>query len=95
VKRTVDIDDSMKYGIAQSMLGQNQTTKTITKTTRVASDGQQQISIRRDQNEKDMSELDEKYLQSRVRITRRYQGKTKSDCCCECAEIFFHRKYSH
>jgi hypothetical protein len=77
VRRTVDIDDSTKYGIAQSMLGQNQTTTTTTKTTkRVAheNDGQQQINIHR----KDMSELDEKYLQSRVRITRRYQGKTKS-----------------
>ncbi len=74
VRRTADIDDSAKYGIAQSMLGQNQTTTKTTKRVAPENDGQQEINIHR----KDMSELDEKYLQSRVRITRRYQGKTKS-----------------
>ena len=79
IMRTADVDDSAKYGIAQGMLGQNQTSTmtTTTKTTRRTAqdvDRQQQISVRRNRDEKDLSELDEKYLQSRIRITRRYLG---------------------
>ena len=83
IMRTTDVDNSAKYGIAQDMLGQNQTTTTAitTKTTRRTThdaDRQETISIRRNHDEKDLSELDEKYLQSRIRITRRYLGKCKS-----------------
>jgi hypothetical protein len=89
ITRTSDIDDSKKYRsvdrdqseILQHMLGQNQTTTTTTtKTTRRSNydnDGQQQINISRNRNEKDISELDEKYMQRKIRITRKYKGKRK------------------
>jgi hypothetical protein len=57
------------------MLGQTQTTTTTRTTKRLAHDTDEQIS--RNRNEKKISELDEKYMQSKIRITRKYKGKTK------------------
>jgi hypothetical protein len=67
IRRTADIDDSSRYGIAQNMLGRTQTTAT-TRTTKHDID----------EYKKEISELDEKYMQSKIRITRKYKGKRKS-----------------
>lgn len=74
ITRTSDIDDSAKYNIARSMLGESQTkTTTTTRTTkRTTHDTDRQII------QKDIPELDEKYMQSKIRITRKYKGKTGS-----------------
>jgi hypothetical protein len=67
IRRTAEIDTSSKYGIAQNMLGQTQTTAT-TRTTKHDID----------EYKKEISELDEKYMQSKIRITRKYKGKRKT-----------------
>jgi len=112
ITRTADIDNSKKYrsvdrdqpDILQHMLGQNQTTTTTTttKTTRRSThdnDGQQQINISRNRNENDISELDEEYMQRKIRITRKYKGKRKkrfSSFQMKVKIVFFlHRKYSY
>ncbi len=73
IRRTADIDDSSRYGIAQNMLGRTQTTAT-TRTTKHDIDEY----MSRNRNKKQISELDEKYMQSKIRITRKYKGKRKS-----------------
>ncbi|CAF1132856.1 unnamed protein product [Adineta steineri] len=74
--------DQNRFGIAQSMLNQNQTTtKTTTRTIRRGggggqeSDGrQQQINVKMEQIEQEVPELNEKYMQSKIHITRKYKG---------------------
>ena len=69
--------------ILKQMLGQNETRTTTTTTKRTTrrsgheNDGQQQqIKISRHRNETEIApELDEKYMQSKLRITRKYKGK--------------------
>jgi DNA repair exonuclease SbcCD ATPase subunit len=70
ITKTADIDDSAKYAIAQDMLGQTQTTTTTTTRTTKRTTQDSDKHIRRD-----LSELDEKYMQSKIRITRKYKGK--------------------
>jgi hypothetical protein len=81
ILRTNDVG-SDRYGIQKNMLDQNQIkTTTTTRTTRrfaQESDGQQQININRTRSQHDTSELDEKYMQSKIHITRKYKGKRKS-----------------
>jgi hypothetical protein len=58
--------------IQQSLIDQNRTTTTTTRTTRRfghGSTGQQQTAIT-----SDIPEVDEKLLQSKIHITRKYKG---------------------
>ena len=70
-----------RYGIQQNMFDQNRTTTTTTRTTRrfgqEGEDGQHQ---RRDQVvTPNIPEIDEKFLQSKIHITRKYKGKNTMD----------------
>jgi hypothetical protein len=58
------------------MFDQNQTTTTTRTTRRFAqeTDGQQQININRTRSEKETSDLNEQYMQSKIHITRKYKG---------------------
>jgi hypothetical protein len=75
-----DID---RYGVQQSLLDQNKTTTTTTRTTRRfghGNTGQQQqtgISTARKEQEtiSNIPEVDEKFLQSKIHISRKYKGK--------------------
>lgn len=80
------IDGGDRFAVEQSMIGQNRTTTTTTtKTTRRA--GQDldvgQASPRKFQSNRTRAEsgtpgipeMDEKYLQSKIHITRKYKGK--------------------
>ena len=78
--------DNERYGIQQNMFDQNRTTTTTTRTTRRfgqdGEGGQQQQQQRsgsttqRDYTKTpDIPEIDEKLLQSKIHITRKYKGK--------------------
>lgn len=54
------------------MLGESQTTTTTRTTKRTTHDTDRQMI------KKDVPELDEKYMQSKIRITRKYKGNTFS-----------------
>ncbi|CAF3857712.1 unnamed protein product [Rotaria sp. Silwood1] len=73
--------DTDRYGVQQSLLDQNRTTTTTTRTTRRfghGSTGQQATGININRREQEVTstipEVDEKFLQSRVHITRKYKG---------------------
>ncbi|CAF3336896.1 unnamed protein product [Rotaria sp. Silwood2] len=73
--------DADRYGVQQSLLDQNRTTTTTKRTTRRfghGSTGQQSTGININRREQEVTsaipEVDEKFLQSRVHITRKYKG---------------------
>ncbi|CAF0775114.1 unnamed protein product [Rotaria sordida] len=73
--------DAERYDIQQNLLDQNRTTTTTTRTTRRfghSSAGQQSTGININRREQEVTstipEVDEKFLQSRVHITRKYKG---------------------
>jgi hypothetical protein len=68
-----------RYGIQQNMFDQNRTTTTTTRTTRRFSqegeDGQQRTTSGSRHDQVATPEIDEKFLQSKIHITRKYKGK--------------------
>ncbi|CAF1119985.1 unnamed protein product [Adineta ricciae] len=76
--RQTKTSDRNLYGIEHDILNQNQTTTTTTSRTTKRStqehDGKQQININRTRAQQEVSELNEKYMQSKIHITRKYKG---------------------
>lgn len=94
VPARTDID--LYGGVQQSLLDQNRTTTTTTRTTRRVGHGgtgQGQSTIT-----SNVAELDEKLLQSKIHISRKYKGKIKFFSILIFRKIlffFFLRKYSY
>lgn len=95
--------DRYASGIQQNLIDQNRTTTTTTKTTRRfghANTGQQQqqrdSSVTRKEQTAITStipEVDEKFLQSKIHITRKYKGNKKLDIQLIISRTSFSRKY--
>ncbi|CAF0946096.1 unnamed protein product [Adineta ricciae] len=77
IRQTKTTDRNL-YGIERDILNQNQiTTTTTARTTKRSTqehDGKQQININMTRAQQETSELNEKYMQSKIHITRKYKG---------------------
>jgi len=76
--------DRYGSGVQQSLLDQNRTTTTTTRTTRRfghGSTGQQQTGASSKKEQRaitsNIPEVDEKFLESKIHITRKYKGKRR------------------
>ena len=90
--------DPDRYAFEQNLIGQNRTTTTTTRTTRRfgqdADGNQQQVRSssrlgREQSGTPAIPEIDEKFLESKIHITRKYKGKHHSRPAIEFSRVLF------